>query len=117
MYTCHQSRQNLVCTINCGKENQSDYLLPSLEFGTTPSPEPGAPPIITNDILSMVSPEKEIVPLQKVNTLQFTTWISHKQEVCQLTFISSSFSSASESSRQRGELAGSGRRLYGGLPT
>ena len=37
-----------------------------LEFGTTPATEPGAPPTITNDILAMISPEKENVVLQKV---------------------------------------------------
>ena len=37
-----------------------------LEFGTTPSAEPGAPPVITNDILAMISPEGENVPLLKV---------------------------------------------------
>lgn len=44
------------------------YILVSfrLEFGTAPSHEPGAPPVITNDILSMISPEGESVPLQKV---------------------------------------------------
>ena len=39
----------------------------SLEFGTSPSTEVGAPPVFTNDILSMISPEKESVPLLKVN--------------------------------------------------
>ena len=38
----------------------------SLEFGTSPSAEIGAPPLFTNDILSMISPEKESVPLLKV---------------------------------------------------
>ena len=38
----------------------------SLEFGTAPAAEPGAPPIVTNDILAMISPEKESVPLLKV---------------------------------------------------
>lgn len=38
-----------------------------LEFGTAPSAEAGAPPVITNDILSMVSPEGESVPLLKVS--------------------------------------------------
>lgn len=42
------------------------YYLLRLEFGTAPAAEPGAPPVITNDILAMVSPEKESVPLQKV---------------------------------------------------
>ena len=37
-----------------------------LEFGTAPSAEPGAPPVITNDILAMISPEGESVPLLKV---------------------------------------------------
>lgn len=37
-----------------------------LEFGTTPSSEPGAPPIVTNDIMAMISPEREKVPLLKV---------------------------------------------------
>ena len=37
-----------------------------LEFGTAPSAEPGAPPVTTNDILSMISPEGESVPLLKV---------------------------------------------------
>jgi dynein heavy chain len=37
----------------------------SLEFGTSPSTEVGAPPVFTNDILSMISPEKESVPLLK----------------------------------------------------
>lgn len=37
-----------------------------LEFGTAPSAEPGAPPVVTNDILAMVSPERESVPLLKV---------------------------------------------------
>ncbi len=41
-------------------------LLYSLEFGTGPPPEPGAPPTITNEILAMISPEKEKVLLQKV---------------------------------------------------
>lgn len=37
-----------------------------MEFGTAPSAEPGAPPVVTNDILAMVSPERESVPLLKV---------------------------------------------------
>lgn len=39
----------------------------SLEFGTAPATEPGAPPVLTNDILAMISPEKENVPLMKVS--------------------------------------------------
>lgn len=42
----------------------------SLEFGTVPSTEPGAAPIYTNDVLAMVSPEKESVPLLKVCVLR-----------------------------------------------
>lgn len=38
-----------------------------LEFGTAPSAEAGAPPITTNDILAMISPEGESVPLLKVH--------------------------------------------------
>lgn len=57
---------HIICMYIISPFNIQSFLFPSLEFGTTPSPEPGAPPIITNDILSMVSPEKEIVPLQKV---------------------------------------------------
>lgn len=41
-------------------------ILCSLEFGTIPTAERGAPPVFTNDILAMVSPEKESVPLIKV---------------------------------------------------
>lgn len=41
-------------------------ILLRLEFGTAPASEPGALPTVTNDILSMVSPEKEVLPLQKV---------------------------------------------------
>ena len=44
------------------------FLSSSLEFGKGPPPEPGAPPSITNDILAMISPEKESVTLQKVYT-------------------------------------------------
>ena len=43
-----------------------------LEFGTAPSAEPGAPPVTTNDILAMVSPESESVPLLKVSYIQRT---------------------------------------------
>lgn len=46
-------------------------LILSLEFGTAPSIEQGAPPVFTNDILAMISPEKEIVPLIKVCELYF----------------------------------------------
>ena len=37
-----------------------------LEFGKGPPTEPNGPPTTTNDILAMLSPEQERVPLQKV---------------------------------------------------
>ena len=37
-----------------------------LDFGTAPPTEPGGPEVKTNDILAMLSPEGERVPLQKV---------------------------------------------------
>ena len=43
----------------------------SLEFGTAPATEPGAPPVFTNDILAMISPEKESVPLLKVHLYEW----------------------------------------------
>ena len=37
-----------------------------LEFGKGPPAEPNGLPTVTNDILAMLSPEQEKVPLQKV---------------------------------------------------
>ena len=37
-----------------------------LDFGKGPAVEPGGPPVVTNEILAMISPEQERVPLQKV---------------------------------------------------
>ena len=37
-----------------------------LEFGKGPPSEPDGPPTVTNDILAILSPEQERVPLQKV---------------------------------------------------
>ena len=49
----------------------------SLEFGTAPATEPGAPPIFTNDILAMISPEKETVPLLKVTMILLLVTVSY----------------------------------------
>ncbi len=88
----------------------------SLEFGTIPSAEPGAPPTVTNDILAMISPEKESVTLQKVRTS-----VSLYKFILVCVHCSSSwmtmilFSVASEGERQCRELARSGGGVYGGL--
>ncbi len=37
-----------------------------MEFGKGPPAEPNGLPTVTNDILAMLSPEQEKVPLQKV---------------------------------------------------
>ena len=39
-----------------------------LEFDKGPPAVPGGPPVATNEILAMLSPENERVPLQKVRT-------------------------------------------------
>lgn len=46
-------------------------LVTSLEFGKAPPTEKGGPEVFTSEILAMVSPEREKVPLQKVHILMY----------------------------------------------
>ena len=57
----HIHTHTLGCHSQCGLQYSC-----SLEFGSAPGSELGSASVATNDILAMLSPEKERVPLQKV---------------------------------------------------
>ena len=53
------------------------YIAHRLEFAKGPPAEPGGPPVFTSEILAMLSPEQEKVPLQKVTTDTHTHTHTH----------------------------------------